>query len=393
MAAIASERSLPFFLTLPATNLSGWAPEGSVWSRDLNASGQARRDDHLDRARRQLAAGNRQAALAAVDAALAIDPRPASAHFLRGRMLYPDHPDEALQAFRQARDRDAVPIRLTGPLEELIRQTWDRMGLGRLDAQAIVAAASPAGVPGNHLLLDYCHPSPQGHRIIAAGLLPAIAAALWPGSDWGPVVAERLLPPSGEGAEAMQSAFGAAWAGQMRVRQGNPREAAALFRQAILLDPLLSTAHEGLGRLLAVEGRYEEAMAHLRLATEQAPQSAQAWNSLGQAYRGAGELERALAAYDRALAAGGGRGVVQRNRALTLLRLGRAPEALTAALEATRASPADPLAWVQLGEVFLALGKRQEAVDAYRRALRIDPAAPTAAQVLESLEQTPGKAP
>jgi len=376
MSALARASDVPLFLVLPATNLRDWHPEGTAWDDRLSAPARDHRDAAVAAAHRLQAAGDPAGALARVEEVLALDPMPAAVHFLHGQLLLELGQPGAVEALREARDRDTVPIRITGPLLEILRAAPGSGDAPALDAGEALAAISPHGIVGSEMVLDYCHPSPQGHRQIASLLLPAIAAALWPGEPPLQVTPAQLLPPGGEGADALSSAFGAAWAGQMLVRQGRLEGAAALFRRALALDPDLATAHEGLGRVLAAQGRSMEAISVLEEATRLAPGLANGWNNLGQAYRATGRLEDALAAYRRALGAGVGTGVIHRNMAATLLKLGRLQEALQEATRSTRASPGDALGWAQLGEIEAAMGHSELAREAYGKALSLDPSVP-----------------
>ncbi len=378
MSALARAGGVPLFLVLPGSNLRDWRPEGSAWDGRLSGSTREQRDTAVATARRLQRAGNLPGALAKTDEALDLDPLPAAVHFLRGQLLMQLGQPGALKALAEARDRDTVPIRITGPLLEILRAAPRHHTAPVLDAAEALASVSPHGIVGSEMVLDYCHPSPGGHRHIAALLLPAIAGVLWPGESPPRLTPEDLLPPGGEGAGTLSSAFGAAWAGQMLVRQGRLEGAAGLFRRALVLDPELATAHEGLGRVLAAQGKPTEAILALEEATRLAPGLANGWNNLGQAYRAAGRLEDALAAYRRALGTGVGSGVILRNIAATLLKMGRLQEALLEASRATRASPGDALAWAQLGEIAAALGQSELAGESYEKARSLDPAAPRA---------------
>jgi len=393
MSALARTSGIPLFWVLPASNLRDWRPEASVWDDRLPERPRAERDAAALAARRLQAEGDLAGALAATDQALALDPSPASLYFLRGQLLLQLQQPGALAALRQARDRDAVPIRITSPLLQILRATAAAGPVPALDAEAALAAASPHGIVGSEMVLDYCHPSPEGHRRIAALLLPAISRQLWPTDPAPRVDAAALLPAGGEGADALSSAFGAAWAGQMQVRQGRLPEAAVLFRRALALDPGLATAHEGLGRVLAARGDTDAAIAELEEATRLAPDLANGWNNLGQAYRAANRLEEALAAYRRALRTGVGSGVVHRNLAATLLSLGRPEEALQEATEATRVSPGDALAWVSVGAAATALGRLGLAREAYEKARRLDPGVPMGPRAPRAPEAPPASPP
>jgi len=73
----------------------------------------------------------------------------------------------------------------------------------------------------------------------------------------------------------------AAAAGELS-RKGVRRNAIALFRQALDLDPLNRDAHQGLGLLLADLNRYAEALAMLRLARESGPETVELLHALGR---------------------------------------------------------------------------------------------------------------
>jgi tetratricopeptide (TPR) repeat protein len=386
MEALAGRAGSELFLILPAANLRDWAPEGSMWNQDLSPQQTRQRDEALAAATQRHQSGHHAEALVAIDRVLELDPMPAAAHFLRGQILLALQQPGAHAALQRARDLDAVPIRITGNLASIIRDAWSRGSLEALDAEEALAAASPDGVVGSDMVLDYCHPSPEGHRRIAAITLPVLLSRFWPDQPAPPIAFSQLVPPGGEGPDAASSAFGAAWAGQMLLRQGRVSESEALFRRSLELDAEMATAHEGLGRILAGSGRTREAVEELQEAARLAPQMSNVWNNLGQAYRAAGRLEDALEAYRRAAAAGGpGAGVVHRNLAATLARLGRLEEALEEALTASRVSPGDALAWVQLAEIHTSMGHLEKAREAYEHALALDPAGETARRGLEAL--------
>jgi tetratricopeptide (TPR) repeat protein len=70
-------------------------------------------------------------------------------------------------------------------------------------------------------------------------------------------------------------------AGDLR-RKGGRRNAIALFRQALELDPLNREARQGLGLLLADLNCFSEALAMLRLARESGPETVELLHALGR---------------------------------------------------------------------------------------------------------------
>ncbi len=372
MAAAAARAGVPLLLVRPASNLRDWSPEASEWSEALPERERLQRDRAYAAAQAAWQRGDAASTLTAADAVLRIDPLPAQAHFLRGRaLLATGHRDEALASLEAARDRDAVPIRMPGFLGEAIGEAWGRLGLVPLDGEAELARASADGIVGDAMILDYCHPTPAGHRRIAALLWRPLHEALWPG---GEVPAQPAAPPlADDNAALYTSAFGAAWSGQMLLRQGRPGPAIPLFQRAIALDAQLATAHEGLGRALGTTGRLQEAAAALETAGRLAPTSANVWNNLGLVYLALGRAGAAEEAFRRALEGGAGEGVVRRNLAGALLQLERLDEARRETERALELSPADAASWLRLGEVAAAQGDLAAARRAFEQALALDP--------------------
>jgi tetratricopeptide (TPR) repeat protein len=65
-------------------------------------------------------------------------------------------------------------------------------------------------------------------------------------------------------------------------RKGGRRNAIALFRQALELDPLNRDARQGLGLMLADLSCYREALAMLKLARESGPETVELLHALGR---------------------------------------------------------------------------------------------------------------
>ena len=371
IAALAAESGVPLILVNPGTNLRGWPPEASDWRHDLPEAEERRRDAAVARGRGLQQRGGHEAALRFVDEALSIDPGVAEVLFLRARILDGlGRFDEARLAFESARDRDAVPIRITSDLESIIQETWLAHRLLPADAQDALSRASPQGIVDDEMILDYCHPSEEGHRRIAALLHTVTQRALWPAESPRPLDRTALTARSANGAG---SAFGTAWRGQMLLRQGRLKEALPLFRRALEMDPELATAHEGLGRALAMSGRVQEGIAELEQATRLDPDAATGWNNLGRAHVVAGHLDDAVVAFHRSLETGTGTGVTRVNLADVFLRLGRLEEAEAQIRAALDESPASAPAWTILGEVAAHRGDSTAAAEAFRTALDLDP--------------------
>ena len=128
-----------------------------------------------------------------------------------------------------------------------------------------------------------------------------------------------------------------------------------------------------LGDLRLREGNVREALALLRQSAQFDPRDDQIRVHLGVALRASGENDAALAAFHEALRLNPGNVEALNNLAELLSALGRQPEALSFLERAIAAAPATPELHYNRGNAFGALGRHQEAVEAYLNAIRIKP--------------------
>lgn len=132
------------------------------------------------------------------------------------------------------------------------------------------------------------------------------------------------------------------------------------------------------GERLIHEGKFEEAIAKLKVATELLPTNAQAWNHLGLAYHGAGQVDNAVHAYQTALS-------LNRNLAATRFNLGclfleqNNPAAAVAELSSyTVFNPVSAEGWGKLGLAQLQLGQLNPAEQSFKQALKLESRFPSA---------------
>ena len=103
-------------------------------------------------------------------------------------------------------------------------------------------------------------------------------------------------------------------------------QAAAILRELLSEDPEHATAQLMLGVVLTDDEQWEEGMIALLRAIELAPDSADAFNSLGFAYSGLEQPVAALEALDRAIELDNKYALAQMNRGMVLLKMGRYQE-------------------------------------------------------------------
>ncbi|MGV2335308.1 MAG UNVERIFIED_CONTAM: hypothetical protein LVR18_14735 [Planctomycetaceae bacterium] len=64
-------------------------------------------------------------------------------------------------------DEDACPLRMTSPLQRILKETVTVTGTQFLDAQALMSAGCRGGIAGEQRLVDHVHPSFRGHEDLA----------------------------------------------------------------------------------------------------------------------------------------------------------------------------------------------------------------------------------
>lgn len=105
-------------------------------------------------------------------------------------------------------------------------------------------------------------------------------------------------------------------------RQGQLAEAVAAFRQGVALDPHEPEVRYRLAIALGELEHDDDALAELQQVLTQAPERADAYNSLGYLYSRRGQLQEARAAFEHAVALQPLYAPAHVNLALTLLHLG-----------------------------------------------------------------------
>lgn len=169
MVAEAQRRGVCVIVLTVPVNLRDWSPAVST-NRSVGEA-QARFEAAFTDGCAKVLRGDATNALAALDAAVAIEPEHAEAHFQRGKALDALRRfDAAYEAYSRALDADRNPFRAARPLNSVLRSLVAQQpgeGVHLVDAVAAFAAAARDGVPGFDLLLDYVHPTRAGNLVLA----------------------------------------------------------------------------------------------------------------------------------------------------------------------------------------------------------------------------------
>jgi tetratricopeptide (TPR) repeat protein len=385
-------------LVRPGSNLRGLSPFKSEQATGLAPERLREFRDLMRRAREASANGSPEAAVELLDTAIAIDPRHAGAHFLRGRALYAlERHEESQKAFERARDEDVVTLRAPSAFGAEVSRVASESGVPLIDFETLVASHAEHGIPGADVFLDHVHPTIEMNGRLAVALAETITAAQRPSPDGvSPVDAfpearrivdasvdlrahglaqknlAKVLHWAGKNEEAYLAAERSiaqigSWhweshsvAASIAVTLKDVDAAIEHSRASLRLLPNAAEEHSRLGQLLAHRGEYESAVEHLELALANRPNFAEAHWVLGNAlvamdrhpeslrhYAAAARLEPS-AAHSASLG-------------VALLRAGRL-EAARAELEnAMQRDPANAEAAVALAELHARAGRRSAA--------------------------------
>jgi len=156
-------------------------------------------------------------------------------------------------------------------------------------------------------------------------------------------------------------------------RQGKLREAEAMYRDWLEVEPNNAEACNDLGNVLCDDGRAEEAIGFYRRAIAINPRYLPAYNNLGTALRDRGRVEEAIANYHTALAISQSVPEVFNNLGVALTELGRLDGALDSYRRAIEMRPNYVDALTNFGVTLFANGDARGAVEACSKAVDLDP--------------------
>jgi tetratricopeptide (TPR) repeat protein len=177
--------------------------------------------------------------------------------------------------------------------------------------------------------------------------------------------------------------------GNLLAIEGRAQDAIAEYRRAIELDPELRTARANLGVALASYGRWDEALVQLRFAVNQCPEcpdSAPQYRNLARALHETGRPEEALDPLRKAVALTPDDPELRLDLANQLAAAGRPKDALEQYEALLQRQPDHPQHLFGEANALAVLGRLDEAKAGYRKALRVQPAFPEAHRNLGLLE-------
>jgi predicted TPR repeat methyltransferase len=172
------------------------------------------------------------------------------------------------------------------------------------------------------------------------------------------------------------------YSGVLAHKRGNNEEAIALIRQSLERAPEQPDWYSNLGIVLQSNDQFEAAMEAFRRAIALNPAHENALNNLGVLQRLFGQLEDAEASYRAVIGLNPNHQDVYLNLAVVLDQTGRVQEALTAYCKAITLRPAHPQAHRHLAIAYAEIGETQKAIEVCEEWVRHNPNDPRARHAL-----------
>ncbi len=149
--------------------------------------------------------------------------------------------------------------------------------------------------------------------------------------------------------------------------------AVELLSKAVSANPAAAHFRSNLGLALTHLGRFDEAIASLRLAVQLAPNLADAHNNLGNALRRLGKTDEAIASFRTAIQCNPSLAEAHNNLAGSFRTQGKLDEAEAEFRTAIQLKPNLALAYSGLGGVLIDRGQPEQALANLQIAVRLDP--------------------
>jgi len=437
----AKNAGIPVVLCTVATNLKDCAPFASLHSSRLTEYQLRDWQTAYQKAQELEAAGRWNDALVQYHAAAAVDGEYAELQFRLGRCHFAASQfDQARRCFQLARDFDALPFRADSKINEIIRaagREFAGSGVALLDAEEILALASPPGITGAEVFYEHVHLNFDGNYHLARAvaekavtLLPQFLAGRttreWPPAElcnrrlcvtpWDRhrvcenVIQRHTQPPFTlqlDHDRQMQMFSSQLAAIRSQLTPEARQEARALYQSGLTTRPedfylrgnsakfLEDTGeypaalaewkhveemlpyHFGpsfyLGKLLARLGRYTEAEQALKKTLRLRPDVVDARVALGQVLAKQRKPDEALACFDQALRLQPGNARLHLHRAETLASAERRDESVQALRQAIEVLPDFWEARYYLGVELATREQIQGAEDQFREVVRLKP--------------------
>ena len=178
MIAVARRSGAQVLISTVATNLKDCAPFASLHREGIREDELRSWEGLVQRGANLESTGSYAEALKLYLSAAEIDPQYAELQFRIARCLWAlgDFAG-ARERFVRAQDLDTLRFRADSKLNEVIRAQAG-LGIGVVDAAAVLAGESPHEVPGSELFYEHVHMNPRGNYLLARALFSQLDSML-----------------------------------------------------------------------------------------------------------------------------------------------------------------------------------------------------------------------
>jgi len=161
----------------PASNLKEWVPMKSVHTRDLSQKKRDEIEKTVKEARKMIRSGKSAKAAATLLKVTKEDPDYAKAWFFLGKALYKSgRKSESVRFFEEAVEKADFHQQTPPSWNRDLRNLADGFSVTLADTDMHMREVSDT-LPGFEYFLDGCHPTLEGHRLIASHILQEMADA------------------------------------------------------------------------------------------------------------------------------------------------------------------------------------------------------------------------
>ncbi|MFQ6675649.1 MAG: tetratricopeptide repeat protein [Fidelibacterota bacterium] len=357
----------------------------------------------LAQATQELNTGNYRNALTLTEKALTLDSTFALTHFLQGRALQAlDRIPQAREAYRKARDTDALPFRAGSPMNTILKKVSQSPGTFLVDLEDTLQNASPNGLIDRTLMLEHLHPNLKGYFLMARAVAHTILKEnlLHPNTPPQPPKPDAwfqtriaVTPLDTAIARYQIAVLTSGWPFHRTGRSVTVEDfepSSAVERTA--LEVLKGNLDYRQGHLVLAEeyrrnGDLDSAVRECRAVVRAFPLRWSSFKALGQALLAANRYDEALAPLKRATELGGD--AFTRKWTGTLLIHGnRAQEAIPYLEEALKLDPGDAQARYNLGAALWQTGNKKRAVEELEILLNSHPGYPNARKLYEEIRKS-----
>ena len=385
MIQSAREAGADVLLVVPTSNVKDCSPFKSQHVAGLSETQLAEWSSLYDRGESLEATGQLDEALAAYRQAAEIDGRYAELHYRIGRLFFElCRLAEARAAFDRAVDEDVCPLRALPRMQEIVRETAERLSVPVIDAEELLKTrclrAYGHNSPGGEFFLDHVHPTIATNRLFAVTIIERLieegivdAQSTWDDEAIEAVAAdvEAKIDPQQQAIALRNLAKVLNWAGKHE-------EAGPLALQAVELRERRQLSEDPEALLLAAaflkeSGKVETAIQHYQKSLVHNPDYVEAHQMLGAALVEQRRFDDARSHFLQVIRLSPDDAHAHHMVGAVLAESQRFAEAIPYYKTANRLKPNDADIHYNMAFALAKLGKRKDAMYWYRRTLELDP--------------------